>query len=180
MSESTEVLQTMPEKTQKVPLTETEKLEKKKEKKHLELISNEEKIEQLLQIITESKEEIKKLKKRNRKLSPKKKVTTSGITKQVPISKDLAKYLGVKPTTLVARSEVSKLLSQIFDKKGIKNGQLINVASDKSTLKLFGPAIYPVKSSEPETLGYSWQNIQKYLTEHFPKSEKKETTSVVV
>ena len=173
MSQETQV-----EKPQKIVLTEEEKLEKKKQKKELELLQNEERIKELLEIISESKEEIKKLNKRNRKLNPIKKLNKSGITKQVPISKELAKYLGVKPSTLVARSEVSKLLSQIFDKKGIKNGQLINVASDKSTLKLFGPPIYPVKSSEPEILGYSWQNIQKYLTEHFPKSEKKETVSV--
>ena len=122
--------------------------------------------------LDEIKLKIKKLEKRNRKLRPKQNKTKSGIVKPMPISLELSSYLSLPEDTEIARSTVAKLLSQIFEEKGLKQGNLINAHLCEDTLKLFGgEPIYAIDSKHPETLGFSWQNIQKHLSPHFIKVE---------
>ena len=41
---------------------------------------------------------------------------------------------------------------------------------NKSLKNILGEPIYPVKNAKPELgLGYSYQNLQKYLSVHFTK-----------
>lgn len=159
-------------KPKKALLTKEEKEARKQERKVKELEDNLNELEQLKIDLVEIKAKIKKLEKRNRKLRPKQNKTKSGIVKPMPISEELSGYLSLPEDTEIARSTVSKLLSQIFEEKGLKQGNLINAHLCPETLKLFGgKPIYPIDSKHPETLGFSWQNIQKHLSPHFIKVE---------
>ena len=127
----------------------------------------------LRQQLEELKLKIKKLEKRNRKLKPKTSKTISGIVKPMHITKELAKYLGVEEDTKLARSTIAHLLKEIFEKKGIKDGNLVHADKDPETKKLFpsGGKLYPIDSAHPKEFGLSWRNMQKNLTHFIIKDE---------
>jgi len=171
-SQESQEITTTAVKSKKVLLTKEEKETRKQERKIKELEDNLNELVQLKSSLEEIKLKIKKLEKRNRKLSPKKNKTKSGIVKPMPISLELSSYLNLPSDTEIARSTVSKLLSQIFEEKGLKQGNIINAHLCEDTLKLFGgKPIFAIDSKHPDTLGFSWQNIQKHLSPHFIKVE---------
>ena len=152
----------------KVALTKEEKELRKQEKKTQELEQNLVDLEALEAQLFEIKQKIKKLQKRNRKLKPKNTSTKSGIVKPMSITKELAEYLGVEHDVKLARSTISSLLNQVFEKKGIKDGNTIHADKDPETKKLFpkGGKEYPIDSKNPTVFGLSWRNIQKNI-KHF-------------
>lgn len=109
-------------------------------------------------------EKLRNKKSRN-KSQRKEDAQPSGITKPVPISDDLAKFLGVTPGTLVPRNEVTKGVSEyvrryeLFDPTN-KQKFLLNTKPEGDVLfKLLGTP----------TEGVTYFNLQKYLKPHYIK-----------
>tara|TARA_B100001142_G_scaffold321822_1_gene369103 strand:+ start:6278 stop:6895 length:618 start_codon:yes stop_codon:yes gene_type:complete len=87
----------------------------------------------------------------------------SGFVKPAGISKDLATFLGVSADTKMARTDVTKLITQyVKDHKlqDAKNGR--KIIPDAKLKSLLG-----VKASDEVT----YFNLQKYMKPHFIKSE---------
>lgn len=161
-----EVTSEVPEKKEKVPLTKEEKAEKKR-------LKNEKLYEEYSLLIEQKEEELKELKKKRRKVKPRKVPKNSGIEKPVGISKELAKYISWDNSQPISRPNVIKKLSEIFDKKELKKGISIDVQNDKKLHKLLGEPVHLINSKKPELgNGYSWNNLQKYLKDHFVKETK--------
>ena len=87
----------------------------------------------------------------------------SGITKPVPISDDLAVFLGVAPGTLVPRNEVTKGVSayvrqhELYDPTNRQKFSFANKPEGKVLFKLLG---------EPEEV-VTYFNLQRYLKSHY-------------
>ena len=87
----------------------------------------------------------------------------SGFVKPTAISKDLAKFLGVAENTMIARTDVTKLItSYVKDNKlhAPNNGR--QILPDKKLM-----ALLDCKSSDEVT----YFNLQKYMKPHFIKTE---------
>lgn len=85
----------------------------------------------------------------------------SGFVKPTLISNELAGFLGVKPGTEMARTEVTKALHTYIQEHQLKNkenGRIIEADSALSKL---------LKLQKGEQLTYF--NLQKYMTPHFAK-----------
>ena len=85
----------------------------------------------------------------------------SGFVKPTLISNELAAFLGVKPGTELARTEVTKALHAYIQSHQLKNkdnGRIIEADSALSKL---------LKLQKGEELTYF--NLQKYMTPHFAK-----------
>ena len=81
----------------------------------------------------------KKHKKRN--TDPNKKRAPSGITRPGPISKELAKFLGVDPKTELARTEVNRKICEYVKVNDLQNPKtekfsILNILSNEETKKL--------------------------------------------
>jgi chromatin remodeling complex protein RSC6 len=86
----------------------------------------------------------------------------NGFTKPVPVSPELAKFLGLSPSDLIARTEVNKRISAYVKEHSLQdkaNGQNIN--PDDKLRKLLGVT--------KETKVHFF-NIQKFLKQHYPKA----------
>jgi predicted RNase H-like nuclease (RuvC/YqgF family) len=134
------------------------------EKKERKL--EEERISLAIQI-EETAAVLKDLKKRLRKITPRKN-SNGGILKPTKISKKLAKYIGVPEDSLHNRPSVTKKLAKIFEERGLKDKFDILVEKDKKLKDLLGSPIY-LKRPSDESLGhgYTWYNFQRYLNPHF-------------
>lgn len=87
----------------------------------------------------------------------------SGFVKPTAISKDLAKFLGVAENTMIARTDVTKMItSYVKDHKlqAPNNGR--QILPDKKLM-----ALLDCKSSDEVT----YFNLQKYMKPHFVKTE---------
>lgn len=86
----------------------------------------------------------------------------SGFAKPAAISKDLAKFLGVKSDILLARTEVTKRVNQY-----IKSNDLQNPANKRiiEPDKLLGKLL----NNGEEQVTYF--NLQRYMKVHFPKKQ---------
>jgi len=87
----------------------------------------------------------------------------SGFVKPTAISKDLAKFLGVAEDTMMARTDVTKMItSYVKDNKlqAPNNGR--KIIPDKKLMSLLN-----CKASDEVT----YFNLQKYMKPHFIKSE---------
>lgn len=87
----------------------------------------------------------------------------SGFVKPTPISKDLAKFLGVPEDTKMARTDVTKKITAYVKEHNLQapdNGRQIN--PDKKLTTLLG-----CKSGDNVT----YFNLQKYMKPHFIKSD---------
>lgn len=85
----------------------------------------------------------------------------SGITKPAAVSDEICSFMGVNKGTLVARTEVTKYITNYIKQHNLKDTSVPRKINPDSKLQ----ALLSVPTSE--TLTYF--NLQKYLTKHFPK-----------
>lgn len=119
----------------------------------------------------------KKKRKNNNNGEPRK---PHGFIKPQRISDELADYIGKEHGSLVTRPSVTKVISA-----KIKEFEMYNV-KDKSIFtpneelyEILGKPLYKIRPKQEDSeLGYSYQNLQKYLTPHFPKDPVVTDTSV--
>lgn len=118
-------------------------------------------------LISSHAKQIKSLKKKKNKV--KSAYTPHGFTKAVNISPELAKFLKVESDALVARPSVTAAISKYVKEHKLadeKNGSIFK--ADKSLKSILGEPVHVMIKKKPELgNGYSYQNLQKYLTHHF-------------
>lgn len=112
--------------------------------------------------------------KRSRKLTPEEKANRppSGFAKPTRISKKLANFLGVSPDTEMPRTQVTKHISAYIKEHNLQNPEnKREFKPDKKLGALLGEARFPLVKKQPELgNGYSYFNLQSYLSDEFPKS----------
>jgi chromatin remodeling complex protein RSC6 len=89
--------------------------------------------------------------------------------KEIQVSAELAKFLGVEKGTKMARPEATKMVYAYIKKNGLYFDSLPHTVMDPDSklTKLLGPFNLPVRSPKPELgNGLSIYNIQKYLSKH--------------
>jgi chromatin remodeling complex protein RSC6 len=114
----------------------------------------------------------KEFKKKTKK--SKKGLSNSGFNAPVLISDELASFLKVPKGTVLRPPQVSSLISKYANDHGLKEDSNRAIYKcDHKMSKLLGPAIHPIKKSDP-TLGngVSIFNLNSYLKRHFTKIEK--------
>ena len=87
----------------------------------------------------------------------------SGFVKPTAISKELAKFLGVAENTMIARTDVTKMITSYVKDNNLQapnNGR--QILPDKKLMSLLN-----CKSSDEVT----YFNLQKYMKPHFIKSD---------
>lgn len=110
------------------------------------------------EVIRERKEYLKILSKNKKK----KKKNVSGFAKPTLISEDLADILNVERGSRLARTDVTKLLSEYIKKNNLQNpDNKKEIILDENLNKLFGKYI---KNNKIE-----WFGMQKHLKYHFIK-----------
>ena len=113
--------------------------------------------------------------KGRRKLTPEEKANRppSGFAKPTPISKTLAKFLGVSADTELPRTQVTKRISAYIKEHDLQNPEnKRQFFPDKKLGALLGEPRFLVVKKQPELgNGYSYFNLQSYLSAHFPKAE---------
>lgn len=110
------------------------------------------------QVLKEARSMDKVNAKRNRNKGSR---APSGFVKPSGISKELAKFLNVAEDTMIARTDVTKMITSYVKQNNLqdsKNGRKINPDSKLSSL-------LKVKSGEEVT----YFNLQKYMKPHFVK-----------
>lgn len=85
----------------------------------------------------------------------------SGITKPTQVSDEICTFMGVNKGTLVARTEVTKFITNYIKTHNLKDTSVPRKINPDNKLQ----SLLNVPGSE--TLTYF--NLQKYLTKHFPK-----------
>lgn len=116
----------------------------------------------ILSVKTLEKEVVKELKKNSKATKAKKKRNPSGFAKPTLISEELCTFLGKPSGTEMARTEVTKNLTQYIKENNLQepsNKRKIN--PDKKLQKLLN-----TKKSDEVT----YFNLQKYMKVHFPKT----------
>ena len=84
----------------------------------------------------------------------------SGFAKPAQISKDLAKFLNVKPDTLLARTDVTKRINCYIKEHNLQNPENRRIIKpDKILHKLLNSGTDEV----------TYFNLQRYMKVHFPK-----------
>jgi len=126
--------------------------------------------QELKAILVSYQKELKGYKKKKNKV--KSAYTPHGFTKAVKVSESLAKFLGQEPEALIARPSVTKAIAKYVRENGLAKPEDGSIFTADKTLKsILGEPVHQVKNSKPELgLGYSYQNLQKYLSVHFTKS----------
>lgn len=94
----------------------------------------------------------------------------TGIAEPMYISKQLSKFLDVPENKMLARTELTSLFAKYIKENNLGQGK--EFKPDQKLRKLLGPPIYPISSKHPNTLGYTYSNLQKYLTKHLKKATK--------
>jgi len=93
----------------------------------------------------------------------------SGFAKPAPISAALAKFLGEKPDTLVARTAVTRAITQYVKEKNLQDqSNKRHILCDTTLKKLLG-----VTDKDEVT----YFNLQKHLKQHYPPSKAKATVA---
>jgi chromatin remodeling complex protein RSC6 len=83
----------------------------------------------------------------------------SGINKEVNVSEELAKFLGVSADTKVSRIQVSRAVSEYITKHNLQNpSNRRNIVLDETLSKLLNP---------PSDVTLSYFNLQTYLKPHY-------------
>lgn len=107
------------------------------------------------------------------KLEPSEPPKPSGFLKPVSLSKELEEFLGLETGTKMARTEVTKRIADYIREHDLKN--LENPRQfypDEKLKELLGDPVYPIVKDNPDELGYTYFNLQKYLIKHFIKTEE--------
>jgi len=117
------------------------------------------------------RKELKKNRKKRRNNNGKKRAP-SGFAKPALISNDLCDFIGKAHGSLMARTSVTKFLTnyiKVNDLQNPKNRKQIK--PDKKLQHILGPLIEVDKHK-----GYTYFNLQRYLKNHFEKSNSTTTT----
>lgn len=94
---------------------------------------------------------------------PNRKRNPSGIAKPTKISAELAKFLSVEPSALMARTEVIKQIASYIKEHKLENAEnRREIVPDKALGRLLG-------ASKSDKVTYF--NLQRYMKRHFPKME---------
>lgn len=92
-----------------------------------------------------------------------------GFNKPVHISEELSSFLGLEPGTLLTRPKAANMISVYVRKHSLQNpdnGSIFRV--DNKLKSVLGEPVNYINPKAPESgLGYSYKNLQKYLTRHF-------------
>ena len=97
----------------------------------------------------------------------------SGFAKPAPISAALAKFLGEKPDTLVARTAVTRAITQYVKAKNLQDQSNKRIILPDATLK----KLLGVTDKEMEKEPVTYFNLQKHLKQHYPPSKAKATVA---
>ena len=117
----------------------------------------------------EDKKKIEKTKAKKNKQNKQKKGT--GFAAPSPISDELASFLGLPPSSSMARTEVTAKIYEYVKTNNLQDAEnKKNIIPDAALLKLFTP-----DPTKPVT----FFNIQTYLKEHFLPAIKDESSEVV-
>jgi upstream activation factor subunit UAF30 len=112
----------------------------------------------------------KKNKKKAAKDTSKPKRPPSGFAKPSRISDELCEFLGKDSGTEMARTEVTKYITQYIKKHELQNPEnKRQIIPDNSLKKL-------LNSTDADTVTYF--NLQKYMKHHFPKKETQPAPAV--
>jgi chromatin remodeling complex protein RSC6 len=117
--------------------------------------------------VKENKNKKKRVKKSDKPHTP------HGFTKPVPISADLAEFLGLEKDALIARPQVTSAISKYVKAHNLadpSNGSIFKV--DKVLGKLLGKPRFIVKKKAELGNIFAYTNLQSYLAPHFFKAEK--------
>ena len=99
---------------------------------------------------------------------PNRKRNPSGIAKPTKISAELAKFLSVEPSALMARTEVIKQIASYIKEHKLENAEnRREIVPDKALGRLLG-------ASKNDKVTYF--NLQRYMKRHFPKMEAAAST----
>ena len=99
---------------------------------------------------------------------PNRKRNPSGIAKPTKISAELAKFLSVEPSALMARTEVIKQIASYIKEHKLENAEnRREIVPDKALGRLLG-------ASKSDKVTYF--NLQRYMKRHFPKMEATAST----
>ena len=114
------------------------------------------------------KKETKELKKKKKKRGTSgKKRAPSGFAKPAVISNKLCDFLGVDHGTEMARTEVTKFLTNYIKTHNLQNpSNRKQIKPDKKLKSILGPL-----SDLDKEKGYTYFNLQRYVKNHFPKSK---------
>lgn len=110
----------------------------------------------------ELKESQKKGKKKEKNLD-KPKRTPSGFAKPAPISVELCEFLGKPAGTEIARTDVTKALTQYIKTNSLQQPDNKRIILPDAKLK----KLLKLKADDVVT----YFNLQKYMKSHFPKAE---------
>jgi chromatin remodeling complex protein RSC6 len=121
----------------------------------------------------------KRSKKKKRENNENKK--PSGFARPTRISKELAEFLGLEEDVMIARTQVTKKLTEYVNEHDLKdpeNKRNILLTTDAG-IKL-GAILTPIVNPETqEPVDLSFFNLQRYIKHHFPKSVKTIKTEMV-
>ena len=100
---------------------------------------------------------------------PSKQRSPSGIAKPTKISAELAKFLSVEPSALMARTEVIKQIASYIKEHKLENAEnRREIVPDKALGRLLG-------ANKGDKVTYF--NLQRYMKRHFPKMDSAATAS---
>lgn len=125
-----------------------------------------------LKVRKEVEKNLRKGKKNNRRITDPSRPT--GFKKPIPISPELAKFIGVPASEKMSRTDVTKCIN-----KYIKDHDLQNPAARREfvlSTTTQGKALYQLlkpEGNEP----VSYFNLQRWLAKHFPKDTSDSTSS---
>ena len=99
----------------------------------------------------------------------------SGFNQPSIISNALCCFLGVKYGTRVSRIDTTRVIVKYIKDHDlqIQEDRRKFILDNKLSL-LLGPPIYPYIKARPEEKGYSFFNLQKYLSPHFISLEQRQ------
>lgn len=104
----------------------------------------------------------------------------SGFAKKTKISDALCKFLDVVPGTEVSRTDVTKAIAKYITSHNLQNPDRRREFFADPTLKtILGDSIYPLDRKVPDEKGYSYFNLQRYLSKHFPQKASAAVTAPV-
>ena len=96
----------------------------------------------------------------------------NGFAKPTTISSELCEFLDLEPNTLIARTEVTKLINKYVKSNNLQNQENKRIISmDDKMKKLI---------EVPEGTDLTFFNLQKYIKHHYLTAEKEQSKTVDV
>ena len=99
----------------------------------------------------------------------------SGFAKPTKISDELCRFLGVPAGTEMSRTDVTRRINAYIKENELQNTEnRRQINPDAKLRKLLGAPQYPLnRKDESQGKGYSYFNLQRYMSRHFPKAAAK-------